>query len=99
MDRPGFVKVKVVKDKIAIQGEKGGLTFTAWYLIEPGGEALVEIARGDEVLRRFLWPAYKVWNIAAHADEIAQDMEAGLEAAGASGFHVIRPIEVVEEPS
>lgn len=76
----------IVKDKIAFEKETGGLTFRAWYLAEPKGDCLVEITKGDALVRRFLWPAYKIWNIAAHASEIAESELAGdLEGYGCAG--------------
>lgn len=50
------------------------------------GNALITISRDGEELRRFLWPAYKVWNIAAHASDIAADINHGLAVAGSDGL-------------
>lgn len=77
-----------------------GFTATASYLLEPHQqEALVEIKQGEEVVRRYLFPAYKVWNIAAHFEDIIDgyavgDPESGYRMAawdGISGATVLRP--------
>lgn len=48
-----------------------GFTANAWYLKEPNkGEALIQIWRGGNLVREFLYPAYKIWNIAAHFEDI-----------------------------
>ena len=75
-----------------------GFTAEASYLSEPRGDALVEIFRDGEPYRRFLYPAYKVWNIAAHFPEIVESEIAGncegYDLAGWTGFSVVRPVEV-----
>jgi hypothetical protein len=77
---------EIVRDKVAFDAEHRGFRFVATYLHEPKGDALIEISRDGEMLKSILWPAYKIWNIAAHADDIAADMEAGLSMAGEVGF-------------
>lgn len=48
-----------------------GYVCRASYLKEPNaGDALIEILKDGEPLRFFLFPAYKVWNIAAHFTDI-----------------------------
>lgn len=47
-----------------------GYTVKASYLKQPKGKALIEIFKDDAPLRAFLFPAYKVWNIAAHFGDI-----------------------------
>jgi hypothetical protein len=75
----------MTRDKVAFEVETRGFKFTATYLIEPG-EALIEITRDGQIVKSLTWPAYKIWNVAAHADDIALDLEAGLTAAGVVGF-------------
>lgn len=77
---------EIVKDKTAFEGNHSGLHFAAWYLTEPKGDALVEITRDGEMVKSFLWPAYKIWNIAAHAEDIAEDLNDGLAIAGSDGL-------------
>lgn len=48
-----------------------GYTVKASYLKEPHkGDALIEIFKDGQPLRSFLFPAYKIWNIAAHFGDI-----------------------------
>jgi hypothetical protein len=50
-----------------------GFNVKAWYLKdseESKGDALVEIRRDGELLRQFLFPAYKIYNISAHFGDI-----------------------------
>ena len=45
----------------------------AWYLKnteESKGDALIEIKYKDKLIREFLFPSYKIWNIAAHFHDI-----------------------------
>ena len=44
-----------------------------WYLRDTEnskGDALVEIRKGKELSRQFVFPAYKIFNIAAHFEDI-----------------------------
>jgi hypothetical protein len=79
-------ETSIVREKVAFEVEARGLKFTATYLSVPNGDALIEITRDGQMVRSLLWPAYKIWNIAAHAEHIAADMEDGLLTAGATGF-------------
>lgn len=80
----------IKKDKVAYHGNHKGYTFTATYLLEPKGEALIEIKKGGKLIKEFLFPAYKVFNIPAHANDIVdgleQNSDAGLRIAGSNGF-------------
>jgi hypothetical protein len=61
------------QDKPAFDIEERGYRAKAWYLKDipdSKGDALIEIFAGDELLREFLFPAYKIWNIAAHFGDI-----------------------------
>jgi hypothetical protein len=82
-------------ESLAFDGPKDGpdrgFTMRAFYLKEPfNGDALIEVFRDGEVLRKFLWPAYKMWNLTAHSDDIfSGELEGsprGYEMAGWSGF-------------
>lgn len=51
----------------------------AFYLEEPKGEALIQITKDGKSLREFLFPAYKIWNIAAHFEDIVDsEFESGV---------------------
>lgn len=39
-----------------------------------------------ELVRSTLWPGYKIWNVAAHASDIAADLDHGLGVAGSTGL-------------
>lgn len=73
-------------EKTVFEFDKQGYHFKASYLIEPKYDAFVEISKDGKIVKSFLWPAYKIWNIAAHASDIAVDMEEGLTIAGSDGL-------------
>lgn len=80
----------IVIEKVAYSGIHHGYTFTATYLIEPKGEALIEIHKDRKLVKEFLFPAYKIYNIVAHADDIIDGFEensdVGLRIAGSDGL-------------
>lgn len=100
----GGVRIKeknmeIVIDKIAFElPSEHGFTAKAFYLESPKGDALIELYRDGQPYRRFLYPAYKVWNIAAHFSEIVQSEidgnNSGYDAAGWTGFSVVQPQEI-----
>ena len=50
-----------------------GFNVRAWYLRDTEkskGDALIEIRYKNKLIRRFLFPAYKIYNIAAHFKDI-----------------------------
>jgi len=60
-------------EKVAFESKEAdrGFTVKVSYLKEPNnGDALVEIFRDAKPLRAFTFPAYKIWNIAAHFHDI-----------------------------
>ena len=76
----------IVRDEVVFECDAGGYHFVATYLHAPKGEALIEISKEGTLIKSMLWPAYKVWNVAAHADDIAADIEEGLSLAGSDGL-------------
>lgn len=74
-------------------------TVKASYLKPPNnGDALIEIFKDGKPLRQFTFPAYKIWNIAAHFHDIVdgeiRNSTDGYEMAawnGISGAAVIVP--------
>ena len=46
-----------------------GFNLKAWYL-KDSSDALVEIKKDGKDFRKFLFPAYKIYNIAAHFTDI-----------------------------
>jgi hypothetical protein len=63
-------RTKLVIEKVAFEGEKRGYKFKATYLTEPKGEALIEISKDDKIVKEFLFPSYKIWNISAHEKKV-----------------------------
>jgi hypothetical protein len=95
--------MQITIEKLAYESKAPdrGFTVKAHYLTEPRGDALVEIFKDGEPYRRFLYPAYKVWNIAAHFSDIV-DGEidgnmSGYDLAGWTGFSVIQPQPIESE--
>lgn len=78
------------KGKVAFEIEKKGYNFKATYLMLPKNDALIEIFKGNNLIKEFLFPAYKIWNIAAHIDDIIDGLEEesdyGLRIAGSDGL-------------
>lgn len=60
------------KGKLIFETEKErGYVARAWNLLDSATDALIEIVKDDDsVVREFLFPSYKVWNIAAHLSDI-----------------------------
>jgi hypothetical protein len=81
-------------ESIAFQGPPEpdrGYTVKASYLKEPHkGDALVEIFKDNQLIRKFIFPAYKIWNIAAHFKDIVdseiEKTTAGYEMAAWNGI-------------
>ena len=68
-----------------------GYQARASYLKKPNnGDALIEILKDGTILRSFLFPAYKIWNIAAHFNEIVDSEIAnnldGYEVVASTGL-------------
>ena len=80
----------IKKDKVAYKGNHAGYVFTGTYLFEPKGMALIEIEKDGKLIKEFLFPAYKVFNIPAHANDIVEGLEqnsdSGLRIAGSDGL-------------
>ncbi len=72
-----------------------GFNAKAWYLENTEtskGDALIEIRYQGELIREFLFPAYKIWNIAAHFSDIVDgelskdNKERGYQIAASTGL-------------
>ena len=82
-----------------------GFNAKAWYLENTEtskGDALIEISYQGKVVRQFIFPAYKIWNIPAHFNDIVDgelskdDKERGYAIAasdGLGGFASIQPVD------
>jgi len=81
-------KIKI--EKVAFEFKERGYIFKATYLEKPKGDALIEISKEGKIVREFLFPAYKIYNIAAHAFDIIDGLEkennSGLLIAGSDGL-------------
>ena len=69
----------------------------AWYLKDDEknnikGDALIELRHNDKLIRELIYPAYKIYNIAAHFNDIVDgelskdDKERGYLIAGSDGL-------------
>lgn len=74
--------------KLAYEMTERGYTVRAWY--DDGPDSPVEITRGAEMLRTFSYPAYRIWNIAAHFSDIVDGLieEATPPTVGRAGEDV-----------
>lgn len=88
--------VMIYKEEFPLTSPDRGFQVRAFYIKEQS-DVLVEIFRNNEPYRRFLYPAYKIWNIVHHfPDIITSEIEGnfqGYELAGWTGFSVIYPRE------
>ena len=68
-----------------------GFRVRAWYFNEKGKftktDALVKITKDGRLCRRFKWPAYKIFNIAAHFEDIV-DGKLGETNSKLSGYNI-----------
>jgi hypothetical protein len=78
------------KDKLAFEQRDRGFKIKVFYLLEPKGDALVEIFYGRKKIRKFLYPAYKIFNLSAHFSDIVngelENNDRGYQIAGSVGF-------------
>ena len=97
-----------VVDSLAFEGPKSGpdrgYTVRASYLKEPHkGDALVEIFKDAQRLRQFTFPAYKIWNIAAHFKDIVdgeiEKSSSGYAMAASDGLGGYAPMTPVNTPN
>jgi len=79
-----------------------GFNVRAWYVEDIGeskGDSLVEVRYQDAVIRQFIFPTYKIWNIAAHFSDIVEgelskdDKARGYEIAASDGLGGFAPIK------
>lgn len=79
-----------------------GFNVKAWYVKNTEtekGDALILITKGEEVVRKFIFPAYKIWNIAAHFSDIVdgeiEKNTSGYKIAASDGLGGYAPIQPV----
>jgi hypothetical protein len=88
------MEIAIEKEAFSSKEPDRGFVVKAFYLRKPNdGDALVEIFRDEKPYRRFLFPAYKIWNIAAHfSDIVTGEIEgnfSGYDMAGWTGFSIV----------
>ncbi len=83
------------KEEPAFDVNDRGFNAKAYYLEDTEtskGDALIEIRYQGELIREFLFPSYKIWNIAAHFRDIVDgelskdDKERGYRIATSTGL-------------
>lgn len=96
-------------ESVAFEGPKTpdrGYTIRASYLKEPhAADALIEVMKDGQPLRRFLFPAYKIYNLQAHFHDIVdgeiENSAKGYEMAawnGISGAVILMPNDGTQPP-
>jgi len=91
-----------VVESVAFEGPKTpdrGYTMRASYLKEPhDGDALIELMKDGEPLRRFLFPAYKIYNLQAHFTDIVDgEIENSAKGYEMAAWNVISSIQPQEK--
>ena len=61
------------KKKPIFDIEDRGFRVRTWYSDDDSGDALAEIRKKGKFYRIFKWPAYKIFNIAAHFGDIVDN--------------------------
>lgn len=73
---------RIVIERIAFEvGPDRGYTCRIWRLKQPSNAVMVEIFKDVRPLRCYLYPAYRMWNVADHFSDIVDS-----EVAGRSGL-------------
>jgi len=95
---------KKEKDTPEFDIDDRGFNVKAWYLENTEtskGDALIEVRYCNELIRDFIFPAYKIYNIAAHFTDIVDselskdDKERGYAIAASNGLGGFAPIQPV----
>lgn len=106
---PYWDRLKKEKDEPEFDINERGFNVKCWHLVDDESlnikaDALVELRYDDKVVRRLLFPSYKIWNIAAHFSDIVDgeldkdDQARGYRIAGSDGLGgCIMPIEITED--
>ena len=90
------------RDKPEFDINDRGFNAKAWYLKnteDSKGDALIKISRNGKIIKSFIYPAYKIYNIAAHFSDIVdgelENDDVGYKIAGSDGLGgCIMPKEV-----
>jgi hypothetical protein len=91
-------------EKVAFEGPYEpykGFTIRATYLKNPKGDALIELMRDGTLVREFLYPSYKIYNLQAHFREIVdgelEGHDGGYRAASWNGITPTGPAQPLPE--
>jgi hypothetical protein len=60
--------------KAAFDIEDRGFRVRAFYLEDDSGDAEIEMTKDGEPFKNFRYPAYRIWNIAAHFSDMVDDL-------------------------
>jgi len=65
------------------------------------GDALIEIQKNGKVYKNFMYPAYKIWNVAAHFEDIVEgelkNSDVGYRVAGSDGLGGVTMPQKIEK--
>jgi len=84
-----------LKEELAFDVSKDGFNMKVWYLkdcaeLNIRGESLVKLYHNGRLIRQFLYPSYKIYNLCAHFDDIVESELAnsidGYIIAGSTGL-------------
>lgn len=82
--------IKDLSNKPEFDIKDRGFRVRAWYIEDGKGDAFIEIQKDGKVYKEFKYPAYKIWNIAAHFSDIVdgelKNNDIGYRIAGSTGF-------------
>lgn len=74
-----------MKHELAFDRQDRGYRIRVWYR-DKSADALAEITLNKKLLRHFLYPAYKIWNLEAHfGDIVDSEMENNIEGYAIAG--------------
>jgi hypothetical protein len=65
--------MREIDGKVLFVIDDRGFKIESWYLKDTDtekGDALIRITKQDGSFKEAIYPAYKIWNIAAHSEEI-----------------------------
>ena len=77
-----------------------GFNVKAWYLENTNdskGDAIVELRYNDKIIREIIFPAYKIYNIAAHFSDVVDgeinNSDRGYAIAASDGLGGFAPVK------
>lgn len=61
------------KKKIAFKEKHKNFSVIAYYLEDENPNALIVVKKDNKIYKKFEYPAYRIWNIAAHFSEMVEN--------------------------